>query len=131
MEYSTEGQHIIADLHQIKNFIYLNNKSLLLRLMRDSIKESGATLIKLNYHLFKPSGITTLAVLAESHQSCHTYPNERFASVDCYTCGNSFSPQKSIDFIIKTLKPIRYNTVILSRGDLIKGIDIKTRSGLN
>ncbi len=35
---------------------------------------------------FTPSGLTMIFILSESHVSLHTYPEERYASLDVYIC---------------------------------------------
>jgi S-adenosylmethionine decarboxylase proenzyme len=37
---------------------------------------------------FDPQGVTVVCLLAESHISIHTWPEEGRAAVDVYTCGD-------------------------------------------
>jgi S-adenosylmethionine decarboxylase len=52
---------------------------------------------------FTPQGVTGVLVLSESHLSIHTYPEEGFAAVDCYTCGHTVDPEIACDHIREAL----------------------------
>lgn len=44
---------------------------------------------EISWHKFPgPGGVTGLALLSESHLTCHTYPEFRAASFNLYRCGN-------------------------------------------
>ncbi len=40
------------------------------------------------FAIFKPQGVTGLALLAESHISIHTWPEIGYAAIDVFTCGS-------------------------------------------
>ena len=63
-----------------------------------------ATILNTASHKFTPYGVTAILMLAESHISCHTYPEEGSAYVDIYTCG-SLGAKVGCDEIIKQLSP--------------------------
>ena len=47
---------------------------------------------EISWHKFPgPGGVTGLALLSESHLTCHTYPEFRAASFNLYRCGNRTS----------------------------------------
>lgn len=48
----------------------------------------GASILQSNKHEFYPQGVTCVVLLAESHITIHTYPEDSQAYVDCFTCGN-------------------------------------------
>jgi S-adenosylmethionine decarboxylase len=52
---------------------------------------------------FEPQGVTIVSLLAESHISIHTWPEEGKAACDVYTCGDS-QPKIGCDIIIHQLK---------------------------
>ncbi|SFU97151.1 S-adenosylmethionine decarboxylase [Xenorhabdus koppenhoeferi] len=56
--------------------------------MKNAIAKAGATLLKLEAVQFEPSGLTIVAVLAESHASIHTYPEKGVLMADAFTCGS-------------------------------------------
>lgn len=55
-----------------------------------SCEEAGATVISKNYKMFgTEQGYTFLIGLAESHVSCHTWPEYDMACFDIFMCGKS------------------------------------------
>lgn len=61
------------------------------------------------------AGVTVFAVIAESHISVHTYPEERYAAVDIFTCGAK-DPLKGYKYLRAKLKAMNENVIILQRG---------------
>ncbi len=53
------------------------------------------TVLQSNKHDFYPHGTTCVLILAESHITVHTYPEDNKAYVDCFTCG-AIDPQTVI-----------------------------------
>jgi S-adenosylmethionine decarboxylase len=54
-----------------------------------AIKACGATLVNIQLHSFgEGSGITGVAILAESHMSIHTWPEIDYLAMDIFVCGN-------------------------------------------
>ncbi|EEL73923.1 S-adenosylmethionine decarboxylase 2 alpha chain [Bacillus cereus AH676] len=77
---------------------------------------SGAHVLNVSKKEFQPYGVTVLVLLSESHLSIHTYPEQNFAAIDCYTCGTTVEPQIAIDYIVNILKPERMHIKRLIRG---------------
>ncbi|KFN01336.1 adenosylmethionine decarboxylase [Bacillus clarus] len=115
MEYSTFGKHIIVDLWEV-DFSLLNDIHFLKYHLVVAAGHSGAHVLSVSKKEFHPYGVTILVLLSESHLSIHTYPEKKFAAIDCYTCGTSVEPQKAIDYIINVLKPERMYIKKLVRG---------------
>lgn len=56
---------------------------------------------------FYPVGATTVLVLAESHFSCHTYPEEGTVYMDVFCCSPTFNPlqcAKTIETVFSAKK---------------------------
>ncbi|OOR31473.1 adenosylmethionine decarboxylase [Bacillus cereus] len=115
MEYSTFGRHIIVDLWGV-DFSLLNDLHFLEHHLVAAANRSGAHVLNVSNKEFHPYGVTVLILLSESHLSIHTYPEKKFAAIDCYTCGTSVDPQQAIDSIISVLKPERMHIKKLIRG---------------
>lgn len=64
----------------------------LLEACEASIAASGMTVECAVRKDFRPQGVTAVWVLSESHFTLHTYPEEGYISVDCYTCGDRGDP---------------------------------------
>ena len=86
------------------------------KMLVDSVKACGATLICVRTHKFSPQGATGVAVLAESHIAIHTYPEYGYAALDEFTCGEHTDPYKALDVIKEFLKPKSIQIIDLKRG---------------
>ncbi|HDR6270762.1 MULTISPECIES: adenosylmethionine decarboxylase [Bacillus] len=115
MEYSTFGKHIIVDLWGV-DFSLLDDIHFLEYHLVNAANCSGAHVLNVSTKEFHPHGVTVLVLLSESHLSIHTYPEQNFAAIDCYTCGTTVEPQIAIDYIVNILKPERMHIKRLIRG---------------
>ena len=61
------------------------------------------------------SGITGTIILAESNITIHTYPSKKWLTLDIYSC-KEFPIEKTISYLTKKLKLIKYKKQILKRG---------------
>jgi S-adenosylmethionine decarboxylase len=98
MSFSTYGRHITMDLRDV-SFDKLNDAVFLKDAMTEAVLRSGATIVGESFTKFNPQGVTGVLVLSESHLSIHTYPEEGFAAVDCYTCGTTVDPEVACDYL--------------------------------
>ena len=63
-----------------------------------------STLLDVSSHKFDPYGVTAVALLAESHISIHTWPENGMAVCDVFTCGDSAEPEKAVEYMQEQLK---------------------------
>ena len=110
------GVHIVGELYGVESAM-LNNKELLEQTLKEGIEQSGATLCSMQTKVFEPSGITSLALLSESHASLHTYPDEQALFFDAFTCGTECQPQKIAERMIEVLKPTHHTLQTIKRGE--------------
>lgn len=99
----SNGRHLILDLYDCDPEI-LNDYEGLEQIMLAGLSLSKATVLRVIGEHFEPQGVTLLALLAESHCSIHTWPCERYAAVDLYTCGDTTNTHKAARFIGDSLK---------------------------
>ena len=92
------GKHCILELYECDQ-IKLNDEAFLRTVITSAAKRAGATLLNLITHRFEPQGITGLALLAESHISIHTWPENGYAAVDVFTCGDHTMPEKACEIM--------------------------------
>ena len=64
---------------------------------------AGAKVLSVQSHQFEPQGVTVLVLLAESHMSIHTFPEEGRAAVDLFTCGTHTSPDMGFEYLCEAL----------------------------
>ena len=94
------GRHCILELYECDH-VKLNDEAFIRTTITSSAKITGATLINLVTHSFKPQGVTGLALLAESHISIHTWPEIGYAAIDVFTCGDHTMPEKACKLMSK------------------------------
>ena len=61
-------------------------------------KLAKVTVLEISKYKFEPQGFTLVALLAESHMSFHTFPENEIISFDFFTCAK-VSPSVAIDVI--------------------------------
>ena len=115
MEYSTFGRHVAVDTWGV-DFDLLNDADFLQSQLVEAAEACGATVLSVQPKQFEPQGATVLVLLSESHLSIHTYPERKFAAIDCYTCGETVDPQLAIDYLVSVLKPEKTYAKKLVRG---------------
>jgi len=60
-------------------------------------------------------GISGVVIIAESHIAIHTFPSERFISVDIFSC-KEFDLAKALEHVVKHFEIGRYETYLINRG---------------
>ena len=94
----------------------LNNVQLLEEMCKDVIKESGLTIMNYQTHQFEPYGVTMLFLLAESHLSIHTWPENNCFSMDVHSCASDLDTNKIKIAINKALPIKRVHCQFIRRG---------------
>ena len=81
------GQHLLVEVYNVP-FDKLNDKEKIEKTMIRAVETEGLTVLNTFTHQFDPYGVTTLISLAESHLSCHTWPEKGCVAIDIFTCGS-------------------------------------------
>ncbi len=67
--------------------------------LRQAAQAAGAKVLGSNFHDFgEGCGYTGVIVLAESHISIHTWPENNYAALDIFMCGDC-DPDLALDFL--------------------------------
>jgi S-adenosylmethionine decarboxylase len=106
------GVHLIVDLHGAKR---LNDIEHIEATLRRCVEAARATLLHIHLHHFQPSGVSGVAVLAESHISIHTWPEAGYAALDVFMCGSA-EPDKCIPVLREAFSAKRVGVNELLRG---------------
>ncbi len=107
------GTHLIVDLWGAER---LDDLAHVEAALRDAVTAAKATLLHIHLHHFTPNqGISGVAVLAESHISIHTWPENGYAALDVFMCGGT-EPQATIEVLRDAFKPDRLAVEEILRG---------------
>ena len=80
------GAHLIIDLYGAQR---LDDIDHIEATLRRCVTAAKATLLHIHLHHFQPSGVSGVAVLAESHISIHTWPEAGYDALDVFMCGKA------------------------------------------
>jgi S-adenosylmethionine decarboxylase len=107
------GTHLIVDLWGAER---LDDLAHVEATLRDAVTAAKATLLHIHLHHFTPNqGISGVAVLAESHISIHTWPENGYAALDDFMCGGA-EPHATIEVLRAAFNPDRLAVEEILRG---------------
>ena len=116
------GTHLIVDLFGIKEDFFLYNVSKENYPSFDSFVEKSLISNHMNivkkevYYFNKPEGAFTSAyLLAESHLTIHTWPENKYIALDIFTCGEA-NTIKIVEELLEFIKPETYKIQKIKRG---------------
>ena len=79
------GTHVLLDFWDARPLDDVGHAE---RALREAAQAAHATVLHIHIHRFASSGgISGVAVLAESHISIHTWPEQSYAALDIFLCG--------------------------------------------
>ncbi len=111
------GKHILLDLWFDANTAdVLDYLTPWPDILTDAALRSGAVIIGQQFHQFQPRGVTGFLLLAESHISVHTWPEEKLAAIDIFTCGN-MDEEVALTILRQRLRPVREKITVTLRGE--------------
>lgn len=106
------GLHLILEFWGVKN---IDSFAQLKKILREAVRECGATLLKIELHKFSPQGVSGVAIVAESHISLHTWPEYQYAAFDVFMCGKA-NPYKAVEVFKKFFQPTKLDIIEIKRG---------------
>ena len=107
------GVHLIVDLYEAERLDDLDHIE---DALRRAVDAANATLLHVHLHHFEPNGgVSGVAVLAESHISIHTWPENGYAALDVFMCGNA-DPDACIPVLREAFRPKNIAVSELLRG---------------
>jgi S-adenosylmethionine decarboxylase len=111
------GYHLILEFEGCSEAI-LDDREAVSRVMVDSVRRSGATMIRSFFHKFAPQGVSGVVIISESHFSIHTWPEYGYAAVDIFTCGDQIDMDVAAHVVRAGLEADSVQKMLLSRGML-------------
>lgn len=86
------------------------------KIINKAIRKSNLTKIRSHYHQFRPSGVTGVVLLAESHITMHSWPEYNYIALDLFSCGDKKKATTAFDQLVKDFKPLKTKKRIVMRG---------------
>lgn len=81
----------------------LDDEAHIRNVLANSATLSESTLLGIQSHKFQPQGVTAVALLAESHISIHTWPENGMAVCDVFTCGEHANPRSGAAYMYEAM----------------------------
>ncbi|MFV0359161.1 adenosylmethionine decarboxylase [Tropicimonas sp.] len=78
------AQHVLLELHGSD---HLADAGRIEAVLKGAAQAAGARVLGAHFHRFAGGGVTGVLLLAESHISIHTWPENDYAAVDVFMCG--------------------------------------------
>ena len=97
------GRHYLVEFYECSAEI-LDDDVILKEAMLKAAEISGATIIDSVFHRFAPQGFSGVVVIAESHFSIHTWPENNYAAVDLFTCSPKMMVERALDFLAESIE---------------------------
>ncbi len=112
--HSPKGVHYLLECSGIDLSI-LNDKDRLEKILCDGATAAGATVVESTIHAFNPHGLSGVIVIAESHIAIHTWPEDGYAAVDIFTCGEAIIAERIYENLIQQFKPEAHSYQVIHR----------------
>ena len=103
------GKHVYGDLYGCRKEL-LRDKEFLVKTIVDAAREGSARILEIKSWVFNDGydGVSVIALVVESHIALHTWPENEYATLDVYTCGEKTDPWRVFNYIVNALKPRHY-----------------------
>ena len=111
----TTSHHFLIEIRSV-NRALLDNLSKIETIFLDSLNNSGATYINHFFHHFSPQGVSGVVVIAESHLSIHTWPEEGYAALDVFTYGDKEIGDTVVQNLVRSFDTDDYSITYVMRG---------------
>jgi len=111
------GEHYLVDLHGCDAELIAVAKPTEEALLNAATR-CGSTIIEHHFHQFSPHGVSGVILIAESHFSVHTWPEDGFVAVDIFTSGDVMKPEVAIKILEEAFSAERVDVMKVTRGVL-------------
>ena len=116
-------KHILFELRGCPSDLLDNEEHIRLSLYV-AAKKSKSELLNINAHKFDPQGVTGLAMLADSHISIHTWPEDNIARCDLFSCNLHTDYESVIKYMKDRFHSQEVMLVACDRSDWLNGATI-------
>jgi S-adenosylmethionine decarboxylase len=87
----------------------------LTQIAMESVAAGGGHVLDVSHVVFPNGAITLVLILAESHLSIHTWPEENLIAIDLFSCG-AIDGQRVIDELVGGLRLAAASVTLVDRG---------------
>ena len=114
-QHQASGLHCLVDFYGVSAAL-LADPVQLEAIVRQAAEVAGAHILFSHFHHFgAQQGVTGVLLLAESHISIHTWPEQGFAAADVFMCGSA-EPERALALMRSALAPEREQVQRVTRG---------------
>lgn len=110
------GRHVLIELHDCQQ--HLNDVAAIETHMIAAAHAAGATVINTTFHHFAPMGVSGVVVIQESHLAIHTWPEQNFAAIDIFTCGQNVDPWRAVSYLKRAFQSQQGDAREMPRGEM-------------
>jgi S-adenosylmethionine decarboxylase len=110
------GSQVVLDLYDCET-THLDDLEWVKATLVNAALAAGATIVDTVFHKFAPWGISGVVVIAESHLAIHIWPENRYAAVDVFTCGENVQMDVASAFLKREFRARRAVQRRFTRGD--------------
>lgn len=110
------GRHLLLELFDCSADALLSNLEKVKGALLEAARRAQATIVDTVFHEFNPCGISGVVIIAESHISIHTWPEQRYAAVDIFSCSDTMQPEAAASYLIEVFGAERASVVEMQRG---------------
>ena len=114
--HAAHGSQVILDLYECET-THLDDLPWVEATLASAARAAGATIVQTVFHKFAPWGISGVVVISESHLAFHIWPENRYAAIDIFTCGDSVRIDVASAFLEQAFGAGRSVTRKFARGD--------------
>jgi S-adenosylmethionine decarboxylase proenzyme len=113
---AAHGSQVVLDLYECET-AHLDDLPWVEATLVEAARVAGATIVQTVFHKFAPWGISGVVVISESHLAIHIWPENRYAAVDIFTCGESVRIEVASAFLKRAFRAERSVKRSFKRGD--------------
>ncbi|MHA1607318.1 MAG: adenosylmethionine decarboxylase [Candidatus Freyarchaeota archaeon] len=108
------GHHIISEVFADPEV--LDDLEFLKDTFLTAAEIAGLQILDVKFHKFEPMGVSGILLISESHVSIHTWPEDGYAAIDIFTCGDVRKCWEAYQYIISRINARHHIEIEIKRG---------------
>ena len=118
------GKHMILELYGCSKEL-IDDEVAVHQILLEAARLAKASVVTSNFHKFSPQGVSGMIIIEESHFSIHTWPENNYAAVDMFTCGDILDNNIAVEYIKEKFEATSIYMVDMRRGILDGDANLK------